>query len=163
MRILLPKIVLCLSVAVASIAHAAVPSMNVIVSDSAGNAAFKGATKSDGAFATSALKPGSYVIQFTTKNAAVKGGQYSIVVAAGKKKVVANAVAGDKFLAGGVAMKVEVAGGSSITGQVWAGATADATTSSRDSARKMQDRSQDSHQEGFHPSMSNVQDKMTNR
>jgi anti-sigma factor RsiW len=136
--------------------------MNVIISDSAGKAAFKGATKTDGAFATAALKPGNYVVQFSTTNAAVKGGQYSIVVASGKKKVVANAVAGDKFLTGGVAMKVEVGAGSSITGQVWAGATADASSQSKESMRKMQDRSQDSHQEGFHPSLSNTQDKMTN-
>jgi hypothetical protein len=162
MKILLPKLALSLFLAVASIAAAAVPSMNVIISDSTGKAAFKGATKNDGGFATTALKPGSYVVQFSTTNAAVKGGQYSIVVAAGKKKVVANAVAGDKFLAGGVAMKVEVAAGLSITGQVWSGVTADTATQSKESTRRMQDRSQDSHQEGFHPSISNTQDKMTN-
>lgn len=162
MKNLLPKFGLYLFLAVATIATAAVPSMNVIVSDSAGNAAFKGATKNDGAFATAALKPGNYIVQFTTKNAAVKGGQYSIIVAAGKKKVVANAVAGDKFLAGGVAMKVEVGAGTGITGQVWVGATADTSTQSKDSIRRMQDRSQDSHQEGFRPSLSNTQDKMTN-
>jgi hypothetical protein len=157
------KLALGLFLAVASIASGAVPSMSVTISDSAGNAAFKGATKNDGGFATAALKPGSYVVQFKTTNAAVKGGQYSIVVAAGKKKVVANAVAGDKFLAGGVAMKVEVAAGSGITGQVWAGATAETSTQPKDSMRKMQDRAQDSHQEGFRPSMSNTQDKMPSR
>jgi hypothetical protein len=134
--------------------------MDVVVSDNGGKAAFKGATKTDGTFATPALKPGSYVVQFNTKNSAVKSGQYSIIVAAGPKKVVANAVAGERFLGGGVAMKVEAAAGASITGQVWVGATANASAQNRDSLRKMQDRSQDSHQEGFHSSISNVQDKM---
>lgn len=163
MKNLFPRFGLCLFLAVASIADAAVPSMNVTISDNAGKAAFRGATKNDGTFATAALQTGNYVVQFNTKNAAVKGGQYSIIVAAGKKKVVANAVAGDKLLAGGVAMKVEVAAGTSITGQVWVGATAGTSTQQRDSLLRMQDRSQDSHQTGFRPSMSNVQDKMTNR
>lgn len=163
MKNLLPKFGLCLFLAAASIASAAIPSMGVTISDTAGKPVFKGVTKNDGTFATAALQTGNYVIQFNTTNAAVKGGQYSIIVVAGKKKVVANAVAGDKFLAGGVAMKMEVAAGTSITGQVWVGATASTSTQQRDSLRRMQDRSQDFHQEGFRPSMSNVQDKMTNR
>jgi hypothetical protein len=158
-----PKLGLCLFLVATSVANAGLPSMNVTVSDSTGKAAFNGATKADGGFATANLQPGNYVVQFKTKDAAVKGGQYSIIVAAGKKKVVANAVAGDRFLAGGVAMKVEVAAGSSITGQVWVGATASTSTQNRDSVRKMQDRSQDSHQEGYRPSLSNTQDKMTGR
>jgi hypothetical protein len=163
MKNLFPAFVLCLFLVAASVANAGIPSMNVTVSDSAGKAAFKGATKNDGSFATAALQPGNYVVQFNTKNAAIKGGQYSIIVAAGKKKVVANAVAGDRFLAGGVAMKVEVAAGSSITGQVWVGATASTSTQNRDSVGRMQDRSQDSHAPGFRMPNSQMQDKMTNR
>ena len=163
MQNLFPKLGLCLLLAAASVATAAVPSMNVTVSDSTGKAAFTGVTKADGAFATAKLQPGNYVVQFNTKNAAVKGGQYSIIVAAGKKKVVADAVSGDRFLAGGVAMRVEVAAGSGITGQVWVGATTSTSTQNRDSLRKTQDRAQDSHQEGYRPSLSNTQDKMTGR
>jgi len=134
--------------------------MNVTVSDASGKVAFKGETKNDGAFATGKLQPGKYVVQFITKNSAIKGGQYSIVVSAGTKKVVANAVAGEKFLAGGVAMKVEVGNGLSIAGQVAAGPTANNSAQDRDSLRRMQDRAQDSHQEGFHQSMSQTPDKM---
>jgi hypothetical protein len=160
MKNLFPKIWLCLFLAVASGANAGVPSMNVTVSDSTGKAAFKGATKDDGDFATAKLQPGSYVVQFTAKNSSVKGGQYSIVVAAGKKKVVANAVTGEKFLGGGVAMKVEVGAGLNITGQVVAGTSANSSSTHRDSLRRMQDRAQDSHQDGFQTPMSQTQDKM---
>jgi hypothetical protein len=151
---------LCLVVVAPSLANAGVPSMNVTVSDPSGKAAFRGTTKADGEFVTPKLQPGNYVVQFTTKDPAVKGGQYSIVVAAGKKKVVANAVAGEKFLAGGIAMKVEVGGGLNINGQVVTGATANTSNADRDRLRRMQDRSQDSHQEGFHTPMSQTQDKM---
>ena len=104
-----------------SLANAAIPSVNVTVSDASGKQAFKGATKNDGGFATEKLQPGNYVVQFSSKNAALKGGNYSIVVAAGTKKVVANGVAGEKFLAGGVAMKVNVGSRLNITGQVATG------------------------------------------
>jgi hypothetical protein len=161
MKNLFPKFGLCLFLIAAAVANAGVPSMNVTVSDPAGKAAFKGATKGEGDFATAKLQPGNYIVQFTTKNSSVKGGQYSIVVAAGKKKVVANAVAGEKLLGGGVAMKVEVGAGLNITGQVSAGTSANSPTTSRDSLRRTQDRAQDSHQEGFHMPMSQTQDKMT--
>jgi hypothetical protein len=143
------KIGLALVLVVASIAKAGVPPLSVTVSDAAGKAAFKGATKEDGAFQTAKLQPGNYVVQFTAKNPAVKGGQYSIVIAAGKKKVVANAVAGEKLLGSGVAMKVEVGAGLDITGQVVAGPTVTDSALHRDSLGRMQDRAQDRHQEGF--------------
>lgn len=149
MKNLFPKFGLCLFLVAASLANAGVPSMNVTVSDSTGKAAFKGATKGDGDFATAKLQPGNYVVQFTTKNSSLKGGQYSIVVAAGKKKVVANAVAGEKFLSGGVAMKVEVGAGLNITGQVVAGTSVNNPAAHRDRLNRMQDRAQDQHQEGF--------------
>lgn len=162
MKNLFPKFGLCLLLVVASVANAGVPSMNVTVSDSTGKAAFKGATKGDGDFATAKLQPGNYVVQFTTKNTSLKGGQYSIVIAAGKKKVVANAVAGEKFLGGGVAMKVEVGAGLNITGQVVAGTSVNSSTTSRDRDRlnRMQDRAQDTHQSGFQQSTSQSPDKM---
>jgi hypothetical protein len=160
MKNLFPRFGVCLFLVAASVTNAGVPSINVTVSDSTGKAAFKGATKNDGDFATAKLQPGNYVVQFTTKNSSVKGGQYAIVVAAGKKKVVANAVAGEKLLGGGIAMKVEVGAGLSITGQVSAGTSANNSDASRDSLRKMQDRAQDTHQEGFHTPMSQTQDRL---
>ncbi len=163
MKNLFPKFWLGLFLVAASVANAGVPSMNVMVSDPAGKAAFKGATKDDGGFATAKLPPGNYVVQIIAKNSSVKGGQYSIVIAAGKKKVVASAVAGERFLGGGVALKVEVGAGLNITGQVWAGSSANSSATSRDNLTRMQDRAQDAHQEGFHTSLSQTQDKMTTR
>lgn len=160
MKNVLPKLALGLFLVAVSFANAAVPSMNVTVSDSTGKAAFKGTIKAAGDFATAKLQPGNYVVQFMAKDSAVKGGQYSIVVAAGKKNVVANAVAGEKFLAGGVAMRVEVGSGLNIAGQVVAGPTANNSTLYRDKLIKMQDRGQDSHQEGFNSPISQTQDKM---
>ncbi len=163
MKNLLPELSLCLFLVAVSVANAGVPPMNVTVSDSTGKAAFKGATQTDGGFSTTTLQPGNYVVQFTAKNPSLKGGPYSIVVAAGKKKVVANAVAGEKFLGGGVAMRVEVGAGLSIIGQVWAGSSAVNSSTHRDSLGKMQDRGQDSHQAGFRSSTSQMPGKMTNR
>lgn len=104
----------------ASMAYAAtaVPPMNVTVSDSSGNAAYKGTTNASGTFATTKLKPGNYVVQLNAKTAAVKGNHYAIVVSAGTKKVAASVVPGEKFTGGGVALKVEVGAGLNITGQV---------------------------------------------
>lgn len=134
--------------------------MNVTVSDSSGKAAFKGATKGTGDFATAKLQPGNYVVQFTTNSSSVKGGQYSIVVAAGKKKVVANAVGGEKFLGGGVAMRVEVGAGLNITGQVVAGTSVNDSVANRDSLRRSQDHAADAHQQGFRPPQGQTPDKM---
>jgi hypothetical protein len=92
--------------------------MNVTVSDSSGKAAYKGATAANGTFATGTLKPGGYVVQFNAKSAEVKGNNYALVVSAGTKKVTAGGVEGDKFAAGGVAMKISVGTGVNITGQV---------------------------------------------
>ena len=92
--------------------------MNVTVSDAGGKAAFKGATDAKGVFATAKLQPGKYVVQFNARSADVKGKNYAIVVSAGTKKVTANAVAGEKFSAGGVALKVDVGPGLNVTGQI---------------------------------------------
>ncbi|HEX8897681.1 MAG TPA: hypothetical protein VF751_03200 [Chthoniobacterales bacterium] len=92
------------------------PSLNVVVSDSSGKAAFRGVTNPKGAFATGTLKPGGYVVQFNSPSA--PAGSYALVVSAGTKKVTANAIAGAKFAKGGVAMKIDVGSGVNITGQV---------------------------------------------
>lgn len=101
-----------------SLAYGGIPAMNVSVSDESGNAAYKGATNSNGTFATAKLKPGKYVVQLNSKSPAVKGNNYAVVVSAGTKKVAANAVPGEKFNGGGVALKVDVGNGLNITGQV---------------------------------------------
>ena len=92
--------------------------MNVIVSDSSGKVAFRGATNAEAAFSTANLAPGNYVVQFQSTSQALKGNQYLVVVAAGGKKVIADAVPGEKFHGGGVAMRVAVERGLRITGQV---------------------------------------------
>jgi hypothetical protein len=105
---------------VASMAYgaAAIPPMNVTVSDAGGKAAFKGMTNSAGSFSTAKLQPGNYVVQLKSASPAVKGNHYAVVVSSGKKKVSASAVAGEKFSGGGVALKVDVGAGLNITGQV---------------------------------------------
>src|SRR5438309_1020354 len=101
-----------------STVHGAVPALNVTVSDASGKAAFRGATNSDGIFATTNLKPGNYVVQLNSTNLGLKGNYYAVVISAGKKKVSASAVAGEKFTSGGVAMKIDVGASVKITGQV---------------------------------------------
>jgi hypothetical protein len=111
------SIVASLLLAATCMAYGAVPSLNVTVSDASGKAAFKGTTNSQGAFTTSKLKPGNYVVQFNSPGSGIKG-SYTIVVSAGTKKVSANGVAGEKFAKGGVALKVDVGNGLNIAGQV---------------------------------------------
>jgi hypothetical protein len=104
--------------AVASLAHGGVPSLNVTVLDSSGKTAFKGATDGKGVFASGALKPGEYVVQFNSKTAP-KETRYALIASAGKEKVVANGIEGAKLVAG-VAVTIKVAPGSSLTAQVTA-------------------------------------------
>jgi hypothetical protein len=117
MKTIACSIFLGLAIGAAPLAHAAVPAINVTVSDSSGKAAYKGATDTKGTFATGKLQPGGYVVQFNSKSAP-KGSKYAMVVSAGKKKVTANAVQAEKLAAGGVAMKIDVGAGLNITGQV---------------------------------------------
>ena len=117
MKNMIRSTVLSLLGLAASLAYGAVPAVNVTVSDAGGKAAYKGATNTSGAFATAKLAPGNYTVQFNSSNAELKGKQYALVVAAGKKKVSAK-VAGEKFAGGGVAMKVDVGAGLNITGQL---------------------------------------------
>jgi hypothetical protein len=103
--------------AFACVAYAALPQMNVSVSDSSGKVAFKGATDSKGVFATSKLQAGKYVVQIKSTSAP-KGSHYAMVVSAGTKKVTASAIGAEKLAGGGVAMKIDVGAGLNITGQV---------------------------------------------
>jgi hypothetical protein len=105
-------------------AFAGVPPLKVTVSDSAGKVAFKGATNSSGAFATKSLAAGNYVVQFNASDSSLKGQALNLIVSAGKKKVTAEAISGDKLLAGGVAMKVDVGANLNITGQASSAANA---------------------------------------
>jgi len=117
MKTIVQNIVVGLLAVAASVASAAVPLINVTVSDSSGKSAYKGTTDAKGTFATGKLQPGGYVVQFNSKSPP-KGSKYALVVSAGKKKMVANAIDAEKLAAGGVAMKIEVAAGLNITGQV---------------------------------------------
>ena len=95
-----------------------VPKINIEVAEMSGRkTAFKGATDPKGVFATPRLDPGSYAVVFTSNNAP-KGSHYTLVLVAGTKKMFANAITAEKLGAGGVAMKIEVAAGRSILGQV---------------------------------------------
>ena len=112
------RFVLSLFLIAGSMAFGAVPAMNVTVVNASGKASFKGKTNSNGFFATANLQPGNYAVQFVSDSAALKGNNYSVVVSAGKKKVSAGPVSGEKFAKGGVAVKVDVGAGLNITGQV---------------------------------------------
>ncbi|HMJ06820.1 MAG TPA: carboxypeptidase-like regulatory domain-containing protein [Chthoniobacterales bacterium] len=101
-----------------ALSGAGLPTMDVIVSDSDGNLAYRGQTAAHGTFATGQLKPGRYVVQFNAPRAAVQGESFALVISAGKQKVSAEGVAGDKFAEGGVAMRVRVGSGLNVTGQV---------------------------------------------
>lgn len=112
---------IALLLASASLAFGALPQLTVTVADSAGKQAYKGATNTQGTFATGTLKPGQYVVQFNAKAGAVKSGSFALVVSAGSKKVTADSIAGEKFAGGGVAMKIDVGSGLNITGLVTTG------------------------------------------
>jgi hypothetical protein len=112
-----------LAVAACSAAYAAAPQMSVIISDSSGRAAYKGTTDASGVFMTASLRPGNYVVQFKSRDGAVKANDYALVISAGRKKVTADSVAGEKFTGGGVAMRIELGSSASISGQVADAAT----------------------------------------
>lgn len=103
---------------IASMAYAGVPPMEVTVFDASGKLGFKGVLSADGTFGTANLPPGHYVVQFNSKSQGGKGNQYLMVISAGRKKVIATGVSGEKFTSGGVAMRINVGSGLKITGQV---------------------------------------------
>ncbi len=90
----------------------------VTVFDAGGKVAFKGPVSANATFATRNLPAGNYVVRFNAESAAVKGNHYLLVVSAGKKKVIAAAVPGDKLTGGGAAMKIAVGPSLKITGHV---------------------------------------------
>ena len=104
-----------------SVAYGAVPPVTVTVSDASGKAAYKGSTDTKGTFGTGKLQKGQYIVQFNSKSADLKGKMFALVISAGKKKVAADSVSGEKFTTGGVAMKIDVSDGLNITGQVTSG------------------------------------------
>ena len=99
-------------------AYAAIPAMQVTVIDANNKVAFSGITNSNGTFSSADLGPGQYVVRFRTKNQAVKADQYMLIVDAGGKPLLSNAIEGVKFTAGGVAVRMEVKNPSKIKGQV---------------------------------------------
>ena len=115
MKKLIRGTVLSLCFAIASMAYAAVPPLNVTVSDASGKVAFRGKTDAQGTFTTDKLKPGIYDVQFTSTGAIT--GKYSIKVSAGVKHVSAAGIAGEKF-AKGVALKVDVQNLWNVVGEV---------------------------------------------
>ena len=93
----------------APVLFGSVPTLNVTVSNGSGHVSYKGSTDGNGAFATSPLPSGDYVVQFKALNAAqVHGKHYALEISAGKAKAVADDVAGDKFGQAGVAMQIKV-------------------------------------------------------
>jgi hypothetical protein len=119
MRKQLTLLSLCFGLAALfSTAHGAIPSMDVTVFDATGKVVFKQAINGRATFATGNLPAGKYVVQFNTRSAAAKGNQYLFVVSAGKKKVIAEGVAGETLTRGGAAMKIQVSPNSEISGQV---------------------------------------------
>ncbi|MEY2508515.1 MAG: hypothetical protein QOH01_2844 [Verrucomicrobiota bacterium] len=118
MKTVILRIVSCLSL-VGSLAYGAIPSVNVTVADSSGKTTSKGVTNAKGTFATGALKPGAYVVQFNSATAS-SSGRYAFIVSAGKKSMTANGIPAEKLAKGGVAMKIDVGAGLNITAQVTA-------------------------------------------
>jgi hypothetical protein len=103
----------------ASAASGAVSDIQVTVAkDPGGSVVYKGKLDAKGNFATSDLAPGNYAVVFTSKAADLKNDQLSLRVTGGKQKMAADGVEGAKLAAGGVAMKVEVAKPSRLSGNI---------------------------------------------
>ena len=101
--------------------YGALPALKVTVSNASGKLVYQGTTNAKGTFTTGKLEPGKYVVQFNGSGSDLKGHQFALVVGAGKTKVSAGSVPGEKFSSGGVAMRVDVSGPMNLTGQVSAG------------------------------------------
>lgn len=96
----------------------AIPPLDVTVSDATTGRTQKMLTKPDGTFATGALPSGSYVIKFRSHDAALANDQFLLVLCAGKKTMVSNAIPGKQFAAGGAAVRMQLGNEKQITGQV---------------------------------------------
>ena len=116
----LPKSLAVLSLlAGASIASAAVSDIQVTVArDPGGAIAYKGTLDAKGNFATNDLTPGNYTVVFTSKSPALKNDQLSLRVFGGKQKMAADGVEGSKLVGAGVAMKIELAKPSRLSGNI---------------------------------------------
>jgi hypothetical protein len=101
-----------------AVARGNVAGIDVTISDAAGRLVYRGKTDGNGAFATARVAPGNYVVQFNARNVDAKRKDYAIFAAAGRHRVVADEVEGAKFTGGGVAMRLKVAPGTPIIGQV---------------------------------------------
>jgi hypothetical protein len=110
------SILIGVSALLATVVSGAMPPINVTVLNSSGKTAFKGATNGNGTFASGKLEPGEYVVQFNSKNAP-KTSRYALVASAGKEKVVANGIPGEKLVAG-VAVTIRVGSGLTVTAQI---------------------------------------------
>ncbi len=111
------RVPLLLLVFVASSAFA-IPPLDVTVSGANSGRVSKMITKSDGTFATGSLASGSYVVEFRSHSAALANDQFLLVLRAGKKTVISNAIPGKQFTAGGAAVRMDLKNGTAITGQV---------------------------------------------
>jgi hypothetical protein len=118
MKIFTRSLFIGILAASASVAWGAMPQINVTVLSSSGKTTFKGATNANGSFASGKLEPGEYVVQFNSKNAP-KTGRYALIASAGKEKVVANGIPGEKLVAG-VAVTIRVGSGLNVTAQITA-------------------------------------------
>lgn len=98
--------------------YAEVPRIEVTVVDATGRVAFEGATNVDGTFATTDLRPDHYLVRFRSRSAAVRGDSYVLIVSAGKKPFLSNALPGESFATSGVAIKMDADHVMKITGQV---------------------------------------------
>jgi len=107
-----------LGLVIVSIAHGAVPAMEVTVQNASNKEVYKGMTDAGGNFTTGDLEAGNYVIQIYSKNSAVKGSKFDITASAGKANSSANAVAGQQIAGDGVAMRLAVSGHAKITGRI---------------------------------------------
>lgn len=96
----------------------AIPSMQVSVAAGAEKPIFRSLTRANGTFTTDSLAAGRYVVQFNSKNTIVKGDHYLVIVLAGRKTLVSNAVPGENFLAKGIAVNVDLSAPGKIAGQV---------------------------------------------
>jgi hypothetical protein len=118
MKNLVRSVSLTSVLAAASLAYSAgAAPINVTVADPAGRVVAKTQTDAKGTFGTGTLPAGQYVVQLNSKDPSTRGAHYTIVVSAGKKKVSAEQIAGEKLNGTGVAMKIDVGAGMKLAGQ----------------------------------------------
>lgn len=112
-----------LSMAISAVAQAAgVPGVEITVKQSAGGKTMKQArTDASGNFVVGALPGGAYTVEFRAKNMPeLKKKAVSITVKGAKKSGSLEHVKGEQLVAG-AALKLEVAAGSNLSGQVSSG------------------------------------------